>query len=421
MPFYHLSFFFLCLVTIPPCCVLLNCGPTNEIVTTNLKFITDEGFISVGNTSTLNTPDLLSILSTLRYFPDKSAKKYGYMIPVIKGGKYLIRTAYYYGGFGRNEPLVFEQNIDGTKWGIVNMTEDYAKGLTSYYEIVAAAMRKMLSICLARNGKTVSNPFITALELENMEAFVYSSTDFTQYALNIVARHNFGTNNNNISPSNITPSDFWNMPPLKAFEGSNHKKQRKGTSSPAPTTSQTKKTTSARESLPSPFSWRVFSVSVNGKNFFTNLNVTTDGEMIVMTPGADIPIGPVINAGEVFQMLPLGQRTLTRDDSHSLHFFYSYTLIRIIWRQHSSDWSGDPCLPQNNSWTGVTCTPGKLARVVTLNLTNFILAGLLSPSIANLTALLAGGDKPLGPTPEMSTLNELRKMLSPQKLAKLNG
>ena len=120
------------------------------------------------------------------------------MIPVIKEGKYLIRTAYYYGGFGRNEPLVFEQNIDGTKWGIVNMTEDYAKGLTSYYEIVAAAMRKMLSICLARNGKMVSNPFITALELENMEAFVYSSTDFTQYALNIAARHNFGTNDNNI-------------------------------------------------------------------------------------------------------------------------------------------------------------------------------------------------------------------------------
>ena len=55
--------------------VLLNCGPTNEIVTTNLKFITDEGFISVGNTSTLNTPDLLSILSTLRYFSRQVSKE----------------------------------------------------------------------------------------------------------------------------------------------------------------------------------------------------------------------------------------------------------------------------------------------------------------------------------------------------------
>ncbi|RVW61165.1 Leucine-rich repeat receptor-like serine/threonine-protein kinase [Vitis vinifera] len=198
-----LSIFLLSLVTIPlslhaipaPRGVLLNCGSTKDIVTTNLKFITDEGFISVGNSSTLKTPDLFPILSTLRYFPDKSAKKYCYVIPVIKGGKYLIRTTYYYGGFdGGNEPPVFEQIIDGTKWGIVNTTEDYAKGLTSYYEIVVAAMGKTLSVCLARNGKTVSSPFITALELENMEASVYNSTDFTKYALNVVARHSFGSN-----------------------------------------------------------------------------------------------------------------------------------------------------------------------------------------------------------------------------------
>ncbi|RVW49848.1 putative LRR receptor-like serine/threonine-protein kinase [Vitis vinifera] len=128
----------------------------------------------------------------IEVFSGQVAKKYCYVIPVIKGGKYLIRTTYYYGGFdGGNEPPVFEQIIDGTKWGIVNTTEDYAKGLTSYYEIVVAAMGKTLSVCLARNGKTVSSPFITALELENMEASVYNSTDFTKYALNVVARHSF--------------------------------------------------------------------------------------------------------------------------------------------------------------------------------------------------------------------------------------
>ncbi len=33
-----------------------------------------------------------------------------------------------------------------------------------------------------------------------------------------------------------------------------------------------------------------------------------------------------------------------------------------------SDWrGGDPCLPKENSWTGVTCiTKGKFARVVTV-------------------------------------------------------
>ena len=31
-----------------------------------------------------------------------------------------------------------------------------------------------------------------------------------------------------------------------------------------------------------------------------------------------------------------------------------------------ADWSGDPCLPEANSWTGVTCSYGKFARVISL-------------------------------------------------------
>lgn len=31
-----------------------------------------------------------------------------------------------------------------------------------------------------------------------------------------------------------------------------------------------------------------------------------------------------------------------------------------------SDWSGDPCMPIENSWTGVKCSQDKLARVISL-------------------------------------------------------
>lgn len=30
------------------------------------------------------------------------------------------------------------------------------------------------------------------------------------------------------------------------------------------------------------------------------------------------------------------------------------------------DWHGDPCLPKGNSWTGVTCSNGFHAQVMTL-------------------------------------------------------
>lgn len=30
------------------------------------------------------------------------------------------------------------------------------------------------------------------------------------------------------------------------------------------------------------------------------------------------------------------------------------------------DWNGDPCLPWENSWTGVTCAKNKHIRVVSM-------------------------------------------------------
>jgi hypothetical protein len=160
----------------------------------SLKYITDEGFTSAGNRSSVNHPNLLPILSTLRYFPDTSARKYCYVIPVIKGGKYLVRTVYYYGGFdGGKEPPVFDQIVDGTKWSTVNTTADYANGLSSYYELVVVAMWKMLSVCLARNERTVSSPFISALEVVFLEDSMYNTTNFGMYALSTVARSNFGS------------------------------------------------------------------------------------------------------------------------------------------------------------------------------------------------------------------------------------
>lgn len=171
----------------------LSCGSSNEVTQGSLKYIPDEGFISVGNKSALKTPGLLPVLSTLRYFPDTSARKYCYELPVIKGGKYLVRTTYYYGGYdGGKQPPVFDQIIEGTKWSIVNTTADYANGMSSYYEIVVVSTGKTLSVCLARNEHTASSPFISALELEYLENSMYNSTDFSKYALITVARHNFG-------------------------------------------------------------------------------------------------------------------------------------------------------------------------------------------------------------------------------------
>lgn len=447
-----LSIFLLWLVSIPMCIhalpaprgFLLNCGASKESNEGSLKWITDEGFIGVGNKTTLDTPNLIPILATLRFFPDKSARKYCYVIPVIKGGKYMVRTTYYYGGFdGGKEPPVFDQIIGGTKWSTVNTTEDYLKGLSSYYEIIVAASGKTMSVCLARNEQTVSTPFISALELEYLEDSMYNSTDFTKYALTTVARHSFGYDGEMISfpddqynrywqpftdanpvvnsHSNVTSLDFWNIPPAKAFwtaltTSRGKTLQVQWPTVPLPSGHYYIALYLQDTRTPSPFSWRVCSISVNGKLFYSDLNVSTTGVTVFaadwplygpteirMTPGAGVPVGPIINAGEILQITPLGGRTLTRD-------VMAMEEVARSLNNPPSDWHGDPCLPHQNSWTGVTCSHEKLVRIVTLNLTSFGLSGSLSPSIAKLTALTdlwVGGNKLSGHIPDMSPLNSL--------------
>lgn len=93
---------------------------------------------------------------------------------------------------------MFDQIVEGTKWGLVNTTEDYAKGLSSYYEILVMAMGKSISFCLARNKHTKSSPFVSAIELEYMDKSVYNSTNFNKFALATVARNYFGNQGDSI-------------------------------------------------------------------------------------------------------------------------------------------------------------------------------------------------------------------------------
>ncbi|KAJ0984537.1 hypothetical protein J5N97_002893 [Dioscorea zingiberensis] len=423
----------------------INCGSQKEDIIGGIQWITEDGFIKVGRTHNLETQGIMPTLSSLRYFPEDSARKHCYMIPLFKGGKFLIRTSYFYGGFdGGKVPPVFDQIIGGTKWSMVNTSESYAKGLASYYEIITIASGKKMSVCLARNEHTVGSPFISTLEVENLKDSMYNATDFKNHALVTSARHQFGlaagkmisypddqfnrywesfTDENPVVGSHldVSASEFWNIPPEKAF--------RRGL-----TTSRGKKLTVKWPPVqlpdanyyialyfqdnrtPSPFSWRIFDIKINGKNFYTRLNVSVTGvmvygahwplsgqTMITLTPDENSTVGPVINAGEILQIVPLGGRTHTRD------VIVMEDLARRL-KNIPLDWSGDPCLPQGSSWSGISCSGGKFARVVSINLTNFGLTGSLPQSIARLTAVKSiwlGGNKLHGPIPDMSSLKHL--------------
>ncbi|XP_008782339.3 probable LRR receptor-like serine/threonine-protein kinase At1g67720 [Phoenix dactylifera] len=430
--------------TSPPRGYFINCGASKEETLSGIRWTSDTEFISVGNVSEIKVAGVVPILSQVRYFPDKSARKYCFVFPVNKEGKYLVRTTYYYGGFdGGSEPPVFDQIIEGTKWSTVNTSAHYANGLTSYYEIIVVAQGKTLSVCLARNNHTVSSPFISAVELVNLEDSMYNSTSFSKYALSTVARHCFGSYGRIMSHpddpfnrywepfedenpvvdchSNVSSKDFWNFPPAKAMQK-------------ALTTSRGKELVvkwpaAALPSAiyyvalyfqdnrtPSPFSWRTFDVSVNGKDFYKGLNVSTAGVMvfgtrwplsgqtqITLTPHGNSPVGPLINAGEILQVVPLGGRTRTRD-------VIAMEELARRFDKPPPDWRGDPCLPSSHSWTGVYCVGSDILRVVKLDLTDHGISGTLPDVINDLTALThiwLGGNKLSGSIPDMTNLNNL--------------
>ncbi|KAE8717606.1 hypothetical protein F3Y22_tig00110044pilonHSYRG00263 [Hibiscus syriacus] len=443
-----LSFLSLSLSQRPPKGYLIDCGAAARTVIDGREWLPDGEFISTGASKKLTAPDLSPTLSTVRSFPlhNNLRRKFCYVARVYRRARYLIRTTYYYGGVNGlsfPSPPVFDQMVDGTFWRVVNTTEDYQKGKPSSYEAVFEARGTTISVCIAPNTYTESDPFISSLEMLILGDSLYNTTHFDSNALSLVARHSFGHNgsiirypddrfdrywepyegNVYVIASNNTPlvSGFWNIPPSKVFEGALSTDQLGALELSWPPLSLPNSTyyialyfADNSDSIPS--SSRLLDIHINDVMYCSNLGVTSAGAAvfatswqlagptkITLSPAANSNISPLINAGEIFNVLPLGGRTHTRDVRALENF-------KKRLRNPPLNWNGDPCLPLDYAWTGITCSEGERIRVITLNLTSMGLSGSLSSSIANLTALSGiwlGNNSLSGVIPDLSSLKLL--------------
>ncbi|CAI9118532.1 OLC1v1020121C5 [Oldenlandia corymbosa var. corymbosa] len=427
---------------------LLDCGATIPSVINGLGWNPDQDYVSGGTPKVLLTQFQNPTLSTVRTFPleNNLFKKFCYVIPAFRTGRYLIRTTYFYGGVnGNNNPPVFDQMVDGTFWSIVNTTADYSNGNASYYEGIFAAAGKSISVCLAANTYTDSDPFISALEVILLANSLYNATDFGTNALKLVARHSFGyqgpiirypddefdrcwlplgeDNSTTTSTRNVDVSGFWNLPPLQVFQTDLEISQPEPMVLLWPPVSLPKSlyylALYFADNPNSTGGPRVFDITVNGVAYYSNLTVDQAGVAvftnqwplagvtnITLTPVAGSTLGPLINAGEAFEILKLNGTTLTRD-------VISIEKVKASFQNPPVDWNGDPCLPRQYSWTGVTCSEGPRPRIITLNLTSMGLSGSISPGIANLTALSAiwlGNNSLTGSIADLSSLKRLNTL-----------
>ncbi|CAA3032475.1 Hypothetical predicted protein [Olea europaea subsp. europaea] len=428
--------------------VRINCGSTEKSTIDGVEWLPDTGYISSGTPKNVTTKDLLRTLATVRTFPLKNNlfKKFCYEIPVVpdRTTKYMVRTAYFYGeigGYSNPRPPVFDQIVDGTLWAVVNTTEDYMNGNFIYYEGIFKPTGKNLSVCLAANTYTDSDPFISSLEVVPLWDQLYNSTDFHTYALSLVARHSFGfrgsiikypddqfdrywvpfgeSNSPSLSSENVSVPGIWNLPPVRVFQTRLTKEQPEPLLlmwPPAYLPNSTYYVALYFADDRVSTSSRMFDITINGITYYNNLSVTPAGVVvfanqwplsgltnIALTPSTGSSIGPLINAGEVFQVLTVGGKTLARD-------VVAMEGLKKSFQNPPVDWNGDPCLPRQYSWTGVTCSEGPRIRIVTLNMTGMGLSGLISPYISKMTALttiLLGNNSLSGTIPDLSSLKGL--------------
>ncbi|KAG8370181.1 hypothetical protein BUALT_Bualt14G0090500 [Buddleja alternifolia] len=426
--------------------VFIDCGATVGSTINGLEWQPDTYYISTGTSNYITAEGLIPTLSTLRTFPlqNNIFKKFCYEIPVDRTRKYLIRTTYYYGGMNGNvNPPVFDQIVDGTLWGVVNTTEDYVNGNLSYYEGVFMPTGKNLSVCLSANTYTDSDPFISALEVVLLSDQLYNSTNFRANALSVVARHNFGyngpvirypedqfnrywepfgeTSSPVINSSTLAVSGIWNLPPERVFQTRLQNSLAEPLvliwpPGPLPSSDYYIALYFADDQTSTSGSSRMFDITINGVSYYNNLSLTQAGinvfanqwplagiTNLTLIPAPGSSVGPLINAGEVFQVLSAGERTLPRDVIAMIN-------LRESFGNPPPDWHGDPCLPRQYSWTGVTCSYGPRIRIVTLNLTSMALSGSLSRNIARLTALtgiLLGNNSLSGTIPDLGPLRAL--------------
>ena len=138
-----------------------------------------------------------------------------------------------------------------------------------------------------------------------------------------------GGNDSTVSGNrDIYVSEFWNVPPLKVFETAmtNTKVEHLEFSWPPAFLRNSTYYIALYFVEDRNSSSRVFDVSINNVMYYHNLNVTPAGACvfatrwplvgpttITLTPAMGSKIGPLINAGEIFEVLDLGGRTSTRD------------------------------------------------------------------------------------------------------------
>ncbi|XP_034696054.1 putative leucine-rich repeat receptor-like serine/threonine-protein kinase At2g19230 [Vitis riparia] len=361
-------------------------------------------------------------LKDIRNFPEGDRNCYALAPGQGKNHKYLIRAWFMYGNYdSKNQPPVFKLYLGVDEWATVNITN---ASVIIRKEIIHIPTTDDLDVCLVNAGS--GTPFISVLELRQLNDSIYSPTEPGSLLLH--DRWDFGTQKEKwslIRSKDDVYDRIWRPFTQSSWESINSSVVRSSFSVSdykLPGIVMATAATPANESEPLRISldidddpsqklyiymhfaeveegvFREFTTFVNDDEAWGGTVLTTylfsytaesDYSMsgsttkklsfsLKRTNRSTLP--PIINAMEVYIIKEFSQASTQQNDVDAIKGIKSEYAV-------SRNWQGDPCLPMEYQWDGLTCSHNTSPAIISLNLSFSNLAGNILTSFSGLKSL----------------------------------
>ncbi|XP_022777203.1 LOW QUALITY PROTEIN: probable LRR receptor-like serine/threonine-protein kinase At1g05700 [Durio zibethinus] len=410
--------------------ISIDCGVEEDYLNgeTGILYKSDKGFINTGenhNVSSSASANNYYIETwkenrNLRSFPDGNKNCYTLKPELGKNNYYRIRASFLYGNYDdKNEIPEFDIYVGVNYWDTVKLSSAW---YMLFLEIIHFFTADTEYVCLVNTGSGI--PFISALVLRFSNSSFYNLAN-SGAALKYIMAIDLGTSNNDSFryndddydriwlsrqfPSSVpiyTSLNFYKpdydsnkvpaevlrtaVKPVNGSRSLNYFYQSSG----SPTSQYIVFFHFAEIEESAQYRLREFTITLNGfrsepitpqylrpgsinsKDLLVQgvINFTIDA-----TEKSDLP--PLLNAIEYYQFLPLPFSPTDPSDGDAI------MAIRQTYNINRNDWQGDPCLPNEPSWSGLICRFNRTPRIISLNLSASKLTGEISSSFSDLLAI----------------------------------
>ncbi|KAF8101829.1 hypothetical protein N665_0201s0142 [Sinapis alba] len=435
--------------------VSLDCGGaepfTDEL---GLKWLPDTHLL-FGATATISSPNQTKTqYTTLRHFPAANSRKYCYTLNVTSRNRYLIRATFLYGNFDSNNVYPkFDISLGATHWTTIAISD---AAVIEKAELVFLASSPSVSVCLS--NATTGQPFISTLELRQLNGSMYLTQYEDRFHLSVAARINFGAETEDPVRYPDDPYDrIWESDLLKRANylvdvaagtvrvstklpieaAGNDKPPEKVMQTAVVGTNGSLTYRMNLEGFPG-YGWaftyfaeiedlaedesRKFRLVLPDQPDYSkavvNIRENTQRAYKVYEPGyynislpyvlnfrfaktADSSRGPILNAMEISKYLQKSDGSEDATVMASVASLYPST----EWGQEG----GDPCLP--SPWSWVVCNSDPQPRVVAVKLSNKNMTGDIPSDLTELTGLVElwlDGNSLTGQIPDFSRCTNLK-------------